>query len=82
MEEKDDELQNNFGATKCSIKGLAPLGTADTAGHRHARIFPSKKSLFFVQNSPLFWFLTTLPRGDICSNYNIKFFTFFNSTWA
>ena len=28
MDEKDDELQNNFGATKFSIWELIPLGAA------------------------------------------------------
>ena len=31
MEEKDDELQTNFGATRCSIWGLALVGAF---GHR------------------------------------------------
>ena len=36
MEEKDDELQTNFGVTRCSIWGLALVGTRD-GGHRERR---------------------------------------------
>ena len=32
MEEKDDELQTNFGATRCSIWGLALVALGVTGG--------------------------------------------------
>ena len=44
MEEKDDELQTNFGATRCSIWGLALVSTGDGGqqGRRAHWGIPSK----------------------------------------